>query len=471
VLTDDENSLLERKISMNLRNRRILVVGFGITGVPLVDFLHRKGAIITLNDAKSAEAFGETLQLLSRIPVKTVFGGHPADMAVYGEPDLIIVSPGVPLELPFLQSFKHQGIPVIGEIELAYQFMKAPVAAITGTNGKTTTTALTGEIFRLGGKSPEVIGNIGVPAISKAELLSSDQYYVMEISSFQLETIDTFRPAAAALLNITPDHLNRHGTMESYAALKFRIFENQGMDDVAVINADDPVCMSHKGMMNSRIIYFSRLSQLSEGIFTENEKMIVRWNDEERTIIQVDQIKIPGAHNLENAMAAAGLAISAGVPMEAIQEGLKTFKGVAHRIEHVMQINGVDYVNDSKATNPDAAIKAIEAIEAPIILLAGGMDKKNDFTTFFEAFKGKVRHVYVYGETAEQLMETAHRLSFYLIDQVADLEEAVKAASAEAIAGDTVLLSPACASWDMYYSFEERGNHFKSLIMEKKIRV
>ncbi|MDW7671280.1 MAG: UDP-N-acetylmuramoyl-L-alanine--D-glutamate ligase [Bacillota bacterium] len=456
---------------MNLKNRRVLVVGFGVTGAPLVDFLHRKGAFITLNDAKNAEAFGETLQSLAQIPMKTIFGGHPADTAVYGETDLIIVSPGVPLDLPFLQSFKHQEVPLIGEIELAYQFMKAPVAAITGTNGKTTTTALTGEIFQLGGKAPEVIGNIGVPAISKAELLSSDHYFVMEISSFQLETIDTFRPAAAALLNITPDHLNRHGTMESYSALKYRIFENQGTDDVAVINADDPVCMAYKGLINARIMHFSRLNKIKEGIFTENDKMIMRWDDEEKTIIQVDQIKIPGAHNLENAMAAAGLAISAGVPVEAIQEGLMTFKGVAHRIEHVTQINGVDYVNDSKATNPDAAIKAIEAIEAPIILLAGGMNKKNDFTTFFEAFKGKVKHVYVYGETAEQLMETAHKTFFYHIDQVSDLEEAVQAASSKAVTGDTVLLSPACASWDMYNSFEERGNHFKELILKKRLSV
>ena len=449
---------------MNLNNCQILVVGFGITGVPLVDFLHKKGASVTLNDAKKRNELQEALKHIENYNVRTVLGGHPLDLSLYGNPEMIIVSPGVPVDLPFLQAFRKKGIPVIGEIELAFRFMKAPVVAITGTNGKTTTTALTGEIFRLGGKSPEVVGNIGIPAISKAEALGSDQFYVMEVSSFQLETIELFRPKAAALLNITPDHLNRHGSMEAYASLKYRIFENQQEDDVSVINADDAACMTYREQLKSRKCFFSRFNKLPEGVFIEHEEMIARWNDAEKHLIHIGKIGIPGSHNLENAMAAAALAITSGVSEEAVREGLETFKGVAHRIEHVATIDGVDYVNDSKATNPDAAIKAVEAVEAPIILLAGGMDKKNDFTALIKTFEDKVKWLYVYGETAAQLIETAHSVGFQKISNVSDLEEAVMSAASISRSGDTVLLSPACASWDMYTSFEERGNHFKSLV-------
>ena len=453
---------------MDLTNQKILVVGFGVTGAPLVQFLHEKGAEIILNDSRKAESLAHLLKPIENLPIKTIFGSHPTDLSTYGNPDLVVLSPGVPLDLPFIELLKQQKVKIIGEVELAYQYMKAPIAAITGTNGKTTTTALTGEIFRLGGKSPQVVGNIGVPAISKAELLNSDQYFVMEISSFQLETIETFRPKAAALLNITPDHLNRHGTMDAYTALKYRIFENQQKDDVAVINADDPVCMAYEASFESSRLYFSRKKILKEGVFLMDDHMVYHWKNEQLSVINYKKIRMPGLHNLENAMAATGLALSQGISVEAVREALETFKGVEHRIEFVGSINDVNFVNDSKATNPDAAIKAIEAVAAPIILIAGGMDKKNDFTAFFEAFNQKVRQLFIYGETAPILAETAAKMSFDSVQTVSDLEEAVNQAARIAKSGDTVLLSPACASWDMYTSYEARGDHFKSLVAKLK---
>lgn len=456
---------------MNLKGMRVLVVGFAITGRPLVEFLHRKGAHITLTDVKSEQLLGESLEEVKHIPFDKILGGHPSDLEAYGKPEMIIVSPGVPLDLKFIKDFKMLKIPIIGEIELAYQFIKNPLIAITGTNGKTTTTALTGEIFEIGGKKPEVVGNIGIPIIEKVDAVSEDQCFVMEVSSFQLETINKFRPTTAALLNITPDHLNRHGSMETYASLKFRIFENQLENDVAVINADDSTCMRLSNQVKSRICYFSRLHPQKNGIFLKGSKMMLRWDDEEKQIINIENIRIPGAHNIENAMAATGLAIASGIPTEAIREGLMSFKGVEHRIEQVAQIDGVTYVNDSKATNPDAAMKAIEAINAPIILLAGGMDKHNDFTDLFKTFNHKVTHVIVYGETADQLMKTAQDIKFQNIVKVKDLEEAVHRASNLATKGHTVLLSPACASWDMYPSYEHRGNHFKEVVMSKICRM
>ncbi len=449
---------------MNLKGLRVLVVGFGITGLPLVDFLHRKGALITLTDEKNEMMLRESLEKVKNIPITKVLGEHPLNLDVYGQPDLVIVSPGVPLDLHFIKEFKKMSVPIIGEIELAYRYMSNPLVAVTGTNGKTTTTALTGEIFKIGGKYPEVVGNIGVPIIEKIDKVNKEQYFVMEVSSFQLETIQEFRPSSAALLNITPDHLNRHGSLDAYAALKFRIFENQMGDDVAVINADDKICATRVNQINSRILYFSRLHPQKNGIFLRGTKMMVRWDGEEKHIINTEQIKIPGTHNVENAMAAAGLAIASNVSIGAIKEGLMTFSGVEHRIEQVAQIDGINFVNDSKATNPDAAMKAIEAVDAPIILLAGGMDKHNDFKELFMSFNQKVAHVFVYGETADQLLQTAKDENYQDIEKVADLEEAVHKALSMASAGYTILLSPACASWDMYPSYEHRGNHFKEII-------
>ncbi|SMP46633.1 UDP-N-acetylmuramoyl-L-alanine--D-glutamate ligase [Anoxynatronum buryatiense] len=451
---------------MHLNGLKVLVVGIGITGVPLIQFLHTQGARVFLNDMRDASSLADTLQPLENMIEKVILGGHPQDLSLYQDPELIILSPGVPVDLPFLRAFKKLNIPIIGEIELAYQHMRAPVIAITGTNGKTTTTALTGDMFRLAGKETEVVGNIGIPGISRVDTLDENGYYVMEVSSFQLETIQQFKPKAAALLNITPDHLNRHGSMDAYAALKYRIFENQTKDDVAVINADDAASMAYNSGLRSIPLYFSRQKRLSSGIFVDKDEIVFRWNDTEKKIIAVDMIQIPGTHNLENALAASGLALACGLPPEAVAEALVKFPGVEHRIEFVAEKNGVIYINDSKATNPDAAIKAVEAVAAPLILLAGGMDKKSDFTSLLNAFRGKVKYLLVYGETAPLLMEASNRLNFYEVKQVKNLDEAVRVAAALAESGDSVLLSPACASWDMYANFEERGAHFKALVGE-----
>lgn len=453
---------------MQLNGLKVLVVGIGVTGVPLIQFLHAQGARIFLNDMRDEAVLTDTLRPLHHMIEKYILGGHPQDLTAYHEPELIILSPGVPLDLPFLRAFKKLNTPMIGEVELAYQHMKAPVVAITGTNGKTTTTALTGEMFRLAGKKTEVVGNIGIPGISRVEALDAEGFFVMEVSSFQLETINHFKPKAAALLNITPDHLNRHGSMDAYAALKYRIFENQSSDDVAVINADDLASMAYLGKLRSQCLYFSRQKKLSSGIFIDNNQILFRWNDVEKRIIAIDKIKIPGAHNLENALAASGLALACGLPQEAVAEALVTFSGVEHRIEFVAEKRGVAYINDSKATNPDAAIKAVEAVTAPLILLAGGMDKNSDFTNLFQAFRGKVKYLLVYGETAPVLLDTSKRLNFSAVKRVKDLEEAVIEAASLAASGDSVLLSPACASWDMYANFEERGAHFKALVEQLK---
>ena len=449
---------------MVLEDKRVLVIGFGKTGVSLVEFLHNKGARIVINDARESKALAGLMDKIAKFPVKTVLGGHPVDDRMYENPELVILSPGIPLDLPLVRSYSDRGIPVMGEIELAFQFMQAPVVAITGTNGKTTTTALTGEMFGLSGGPVEVVGNIGIPAISKAESLNDCGHFIMEISSFQLETIHTFRPIAAALLNITPDHLNRHGTLEEYAALKYRVFQNQRPGDVAVINADDEGCRQFKKNLPSRLLSFSRKRTLDEGVFIDGEKVMVRWNDSETYLVSIGEIRIPGPHNLENAMAASALAISCGVTADAIREALRSFPGVEHRIETVAVRDGVTFINDSKATNPDAAIKAIEAVPSPVILLAGGLDKKNDFTALIQSFSNRVKQMIVYGETADQLKVTAVKNQFSHVERTSDLEMAFRIAVKNALPGDTVLLSPACASWDMYENYEKRGKHFKELV-------
>lgn len=449
---------------MNLMNLKVLVVGLGVAGLPMVKFLHRKGATITLNDAKDEGTLAELLKDIKDIPVRKVLGSHPVDTELYGAQDLIVVSPGVPLDLPFLVRFKELNVPVLGEIELAYRFMERPIIAITGTNGKTTTTALTGAMFRLGGKKTEVVGNIGIPAIEKVGMKNEESYFIMEVSSFQLETIELFKPMSAAVLNISPDHLDRHGNLEAYGKLKFRIFENQGNNETAVINADDNLCASLVKRIKSKVCTFSLINKTSNGLFLDGSKMMIRWNDKEQFIVDQKDILIPGEHNMQNAMAAAGLAVTAGIPVEAVREALRTFRGIEHRLETVALINGVNFVNDSKATNLDAAMKALGAVNAPIILLAGGSDKHSEFVTFFDSFNQKVVFMYVYGETADQLMDTARTLHYHNIEKVAGLEEAVIKAYKKAEPGCTVLLSPACASWDMYVNFEQRGNHFKRLV-------
>ncbi|KAB3533195.1 UDP-N-acetylmuramoyl-L-alanine--D-glutamate ligase [Alkaliphilus serpentinus] len=449
---------------MNLQNKRVLVIGLAVTGVPLVKVLVQLGSKVIVNDLKSKDKLTDALEELKGLNVKYIFEEHPNDLDVLGTIDLVVVSPGVPLDIPFINLLREKSIDIIGEIELAYRLGKADIVAITGTNGKTTTTALTGKIFKDAGRITYVVGNIGVPAISKALESQQGDNMIMEVSSFQLESISKFHPKVAAILNLTPDHLNRHKTMENYLNAKLNIFMNQNSNDYAVINYDDEVLREASKRLSANILFFSRKSKLEKGVYVKDQKIVVKLDDKVLEIIPIDEIKIPGNHNLENALAATAMAFAMGIEPMSIADSLRTFEGVEHRIEFVDVINGVTYINDSKGTNPDASIKAVEAVKEPIILLAGGMDKGSDFTEFIKSFKGKVKALVVYGETAEKIKGTAISLGFSNVVLVKDLQEAVEYTNEIATAGDSVLLSPACASWDMYPNFEERGRHFKELV-------
>lgn len=449
---------------MDLKNKKVLVVGLAVTGVPLVKVLCDLGADVIINDLRGEEDLKDSINELLNLKVDYILGEHPRTIDSLGHIDLTVVSPGIPLEIPFIREIKNKGIEIIGEIELAYRLSKGHIVAITGTNGKTTTTALVGEIFKNSGRVTHVVGNIGVAYISKALETRDDDVIIVEVSSFQLESIVDFHPQVGVFLNLTEDHLNRHKTMANYEAAKLNLFKNQNKKDFAVVNYDDLRVRKATKKLDATKIYFSRKERLEKGVFIEDKKIVFADKENKKDIISIDEIYIPGRHNLENALAAIAISIVMGVDIESIAYTLRTFKGVTHRVEAVDIINGVKFVNDSKATNVDAAIKAIEAIDAPILLLAGGLDKGTEFNDFINAFNGKVRHMFVYGETAQKLFETAVRLNFNSVTRVKNLDEAVNSAYKISSDGDTILLSPACASWDMYKNFELRGEHFKDIV-------
>lgn len=448
---------------MEIKGKKVLVIGLAVSGIPTVRVLNKLGAKVRVNDRKRAEELQEAISQLEDIPVEYILGGHPAELAEW--PDFAVISPGVPMDIPLVQQIRDRGKEVISEVELAYRLTRTPVVAITGTNGKTTTTALTGEIFGKWKDRTYVVGNIGTPMISVVLEAKPEDVLVAEISSFQLEGIKYFRPKAAAILNITPDHLNRHKTFENYVNAKARIFENQTGEDCIILNGDDRNTSELVRKCASRVIFFSRMKVLDTGAFVEDDYIIIKNGNEKKRVCPARSLKIPGEHNLENALAAAALAWSMGVPVHIIREGLISFEGVEHRLEYVATINGVRYVNDSKGTNPDASIKAIKAIESPIILIAGGMDKGSSFDEFVDSFGGKVKGVVLLGETAEKIKQTCQNRGFNNIYIVKDMEEAVNVAAEIAGEGDCVLLSPACASWDMYKNFEERGRIFKEAVL------
>lgn len=449
---------------MNLKNKKVLVIGLAVTGVPLVKTLCQLGAQVIINDLKAETDLKENIKELQGLEYKSIFGRHPENFSELGELDLVVVSPGIPLDSPFILELRKRKINIIGEIELAYRLNKAPIVAITGTNGKTTTTALVGKILQSLDKRVFVVGNIGIPAISKALETTGEDIMVMEVSSFQLESIVDFRPKVAALLNLTPDHLNRHKTVDNYLQTKLKIFDKQKSNDFAIINYDDKKCSESSNKILSRKIFFSTKNKLDEGVFIEKNNIVVLIDNQKHEIIHIDEIGIPGIHNLENALAATAIAFVMGINAGIIKEGLTNFRGVEHRIEHVTSLDGIKFINDSKATNTDAAIKAIETIKKQIILLAGGMDKGSDFGSFVKAFNGRVKKLFVYGETAPNIYNTCKKMGYQDVFLVKDLQEAVLNAYNIAEEGDTILLSPACASWDMYRNFEERGKHFKTIV-------
>ncbi len=446
---------------INLKGRRVLVVGLGKSGVASALFLAQQGARVAVSDAKSEEQLRYEIPLLLDQGISVETGQHSE--RTFREQDLIVVSPGVPVDVPQLVHARERGIPIIGEVELAARFLKGKIVAITGSNGKTTTTALAGEILVAGGQKPLVGGNIGTPAISFVESATDDTWVVLEISSFQLETIDTFRPKIAVVLNVTPDHLDRHYTFENYAAAKTRIFENQTAADFAVLNADSEPCVTMAEKSQAPVYWFSRLKEVGRGAFVSNGRIFWRDVHGEREIMLVEEISLKGAHNLENALAGVCIGMLAGVEAASIRSAISNFKAVEHRLEYVATVHGVEYFNDSKATNVDATLKALESFPGGIHLILGGKDKGSDYAVLNTLLSERVKRVYTIGAAAAKIESQVRGTE---VVSAGTLEAAVKRASEAATPGDVVLLAPACASFDQFDSYEHRGRVFKALVAQ-----
>lgn len=439
---------------------KVLVIGAARSGLAGAEFLAKQGNQVVLTDMKQAVQVDN----LAELGVSFVWGEQPDVEAI--KPDYIVMSPGVPLTIPPVKYAKEHGIPVIGELELAYRNCKAPFAAITGTNGKTTTTTLIGELMKKTGRQVFVGGNIGVPIITYADELQEEDIVVAEVSSFQLETVESFCPHLALMINLTPDHLDRHGDMAGYLAAKARIFENQKESDYLVLNYDDEALRELAPQSRGKVIFFSQKHKLEEGVYLDGSQVMLALNGESLFICNADEIAIKGKHNLENAMGAIVFAYLSGVRAEDIRDVLMTFQGVEHRLEPVRTLNEVLYINDSKGTNPDSTIKAIEAYDRPIVIILGGKNKGVPFTELAGLVKERVKKAVLVGQAKEELAEALDAAGFNDYVRTESFEEAVTKAAELAEPGDIVLLSPACTSWDMFSSFEERGRLFKKLVME-----
>lgn len=447
---------------MDVTGKKVLVFGSGISGIGAVKLLEEHGAEVVLYDGNNALKEEEVKgRLTPGSRAEVVIGTFPE--VLLSQLDLVVLSPGVPTDLPIVESMKAQKIRVIGEVELAYQYGKGNVLAITGTNGKTTTTSLLGEIMKNYQDDVYVVGNIGNPYTIVADAMTDQTVTVAEMSSFQLETIDTFRPKVSAILNFTPDHLNRHHTMEAYVNAKKNIARNQTEDDFCILNYEDELTREFGKKIRAKVLYFSSRHILEEGIYLEEGKIILN-DGKKQEVCAVEDLKILGIHNYENVMAAAAMAYVYGVPMDVIQKSVKAFGGVEHRIEYVTEKNGVAYYNDSKGTNPDAAIKGIQAMNRPTVLIGGGYDKDSVYTEWIDSFEGKVKKLILIGETKEKIARDADACGFHDYVFADTFEEAVLLAVKTAVNGDAVLLSPACASWGMFPNYEVRGEKFKEIV-------
>lgn len=450
-----------------LKGKRVLVFGSGISGIGAVRLLEAVQADVILYDGNEKL---DKEEIKKRLPEHSlcdiVLGDMPQDLP--STLDLAVMSPGVPLDIPPLEALKRAGIPVWGEVELAYRMGAGTVLAITGTNGKTTTTALLGEIMRAYAKSVFVVGNIGNAYTGAALSMTEESYTVAEISSFQLETTISFRPKVSAVLNITEDHLNRHHTMQEYIRVKEMIAGNQTKEDFCVLNYEDEELRRFAEVCPAKTLFFSSLHKLDHGIFLDGGQIILRTGTEEILVAETSGLKLLGRHNHENVMAAVAMAYCAGVPMETIRQVIQSFTAVPHRIEFVDEIDGVAYYNDSKGTNPDAAIKGIQAMNRPTLLIGGGYDKESSYEEWIRAFDGKVRYLVLIGQTKEKIEKAAHSCGFMSTILAEDLEEAVKICAEKANPGDAVLLSPACASWGQFDNYEQRGDKFKEYVRNRK---
>ena len=447
---------------MELRDKKVLVYGAGKSGIAATKLLMGVGAIPIIYDGNADLNKAEVTEKLDGKECRIISGEF--DERLLEEVAMLVISPGIPVDTPFVDRFKVKNIPVWGEIELAYRYCNGRIAAITGTNGKTTTTALTGEIVKdYFGKS-FVVGNIGNPFTDEALKIENDDITVAEISSFQLETAIEFHPCVSAILNITPDHLNRHHTMEEYVRVKESVAKNQTKDETCVLNYEDSYLRTFADRCPAKVFWFSSKTELDEGLYLKDDEIIYAKNCCHTVILNVHDMKLLGVHNAENVMAAMAVGLSLGIPMESIVSTVKNFKAVEHRIEYVDTVDGVEYYNDSKGTNPDAAIKGIQAMNRTTVLIGGGYDKQNEYDDWIESFDGKVSYLILIGQTKEKIRDCAFKHGFENVILAESFEEAMNIAREKASCGDAVLLSPACASWGMFPNYEVRGKEFKRIV-------
>lgn len=452
--------------------QRVVVLGLARSGVAAAKLFHQAGAIVTASDRKEKDECPEAAEL-EALGIEVICGGHP-DTMLDKQVQLLVKNPGIPYSAAVIRQAEQLGIEIVTEVEVAYQICPAPIIGITGSNGKTTTTTLIGLMLESAGLHPIVAGNIGRPLCEAA--LEADRHHrmVVELSSFQLKGTTAFRPAISCMLNIYETHLDYHGDMDDYIASKAKLFANQTEDDTAIINWDDPVCRKLLAGIRSKVFPFSTKTSLSYGVYLDSETDRLVFRDEHQEtvpILPVAELGIRGAHNVENALAASAAAIVSRVPIDVIAGVLRTFRGVEHRLEFVCELNGVSYYNDSKATNPAATIKSIEAFDSKIILIAGGLDRGSDYMELLPIFRDRIKGVVAFGQTSDKILHVAQLAGLSAainVDNGDNAETAIRQATAAARSlaepGDIVMLSPACASWDMFPSYEERGRMFKETV-------
>ena len=449
---------------MELKNKRVLVVGIGKSGISAAMFLRGLGARVTVSDTRSAVALAEQIPALLDAGVMVESGGH--GLLTFRRQDLIVISPGVSLDTPEVKQVIGYGLPVIGELELASRYLKGSVVAVTGSNGKTTTTSLIGKIFTDAGVKTQVGGNIGLPVIELIAESTDDTINVLEVSSFQLETTEQFHPRIAIILNITPDHLDRHGSFEKYVDAKEKIFANQTSADALILNADDRTTQMCAARAKSPVYWFSGTKVVRQGAFVRDG--VICWIEKEggkaEPILPVTEIGLKGAHNVENVLAAVGAARLSGIAAESVRASVASFKAVEHRLEYVRTANGVEYFNDSKATNVDAATKAVASFKGCVHLILGGKDKDSDYSQMNEILTDRVKTVYTIGSAAEKIERQI--AGVVKIVTAGTLASAVAKAAEAAVAGDVVLLAPACSSFDQFENYEHRGRVFRQLVMD-----
>ena len=446
-----------------LKDKNVIIMGAGKSGISAEKLLSKAGAKTIIYD-ENKELDKEALLIKLTPDTPRIYTGELKE-EVIDNADLLVMSPGIPVDTKFVETFKEKKIPVWGEIELGYRYAAGRLVAITGTNGKTTTTALTGKIVSDYYKKSYIVGNIGDPYTDYALDINENDVTVAEVSSFQLETAVDFHPNVSAILNITPDHLNRHHTMECYVAWKESIAKNQTKDDTCVLNYEDEYLKDFGNRCNAKVVWFSSKNKLENGYYLDGEEIYFAKNGKSSLIIDVNDMKLLGIHNYENVMAAIAMTRALGIDMESIVKTVKEFTAVEHRIEYVATVDGVEYYNDSKGTNPDAAIKGIQAMKRKTVLIGGGYDKQNEYDEWIDSFDGKVSYLILIGQTKEKIAECARKHGFNDIILCDTFEEAFESAKNHANEGDAVLLSPACASWGMFKNYEERGRIFKEMVL------